>query len=225
MIILALDTSTDQGAVALLRDGEAIAEATFSRIATRPHLFGAIGQVLRQAGRAAGEIDLFAVGNGPGSFTGIRVGIAAAKGLALPRSRPLKSASSIDALAWVARSRRPRDCQRLCILGDARRGEVWFAWYGPDGRRTSDCQIGTLEAIVDQLHEPAWFVSAEIERFAPALGALAGGFASVCPTPVYPSAVAVGRLALERFEADGRQGDRDIEPLYLRQPQYKQQLG
>ena len=151
----------------------------------------------------------------------IRAGIAAAKGLALPGQLPIKGASSFDALALTALPKMPRDCPQMCMLGDARRDEVYFALYDRDGRRASDCRIATLEAIADEIHNPIWFVSAEIERFKKDIVSLFGGFASICETPLFPSAAPLGWLAVQRFHADGDRGDEHLEPIYLRTPQYK----
>jgi tRNA threonylcarbamoyl adenosine modification protein YeaZ len=166
-------------------------------------------------------VGLLAVGLGPGSFTGIRAGIAAAKGLALPRKLPLKGTGSFDALALTALPKMPRDCPQMCVLGDARRDEIYFAVYDHAGRRVKDCRIGALETLADEIHQPIWFVSSEIERYKSDLVALLGGFATVGDAPVFPSAAAVGWLAFHRFCDEGNRGDKDVEPMYLRTPQYK----
>jgi tRNA threonylcarbamoyladenosine biosynthesis protein TsaB len=216
MITLALDTSMSRGSVALLRDDKPVGEVTFER----GELFSAL-HTLTAARPTDSSFDLIAVGVGPGSFTGIRAGIAAAKGLALPGALPIKAVSSFDALALTALPALPRDCAALCVLGDARRDEVYLAWYDRSGQRTGDIQIGPLEQIADNLHSPAWFVSAEIERYRAAIIELCGGFATVCERPVFPSAAALGWLAVQRYRADGRQGDRDLAPIYLRKAEYR----
>src|ERR1035438_2510474 len=99
MITLAIDTSTPRGAVALLRNDKPLAEGTFDRSQPGQNLFDTTAQLLSTNQLRVDELGLLAVGLGPGSFTGIRVGIAAAKGLALPRKLPIKGASSFDALA------------------------------------------------------------------------------------------------------------------------------
>lgn len=207
MITLALDTSTARGSVALLCDDKPLREETFSRTVPQQHLFGAIQRVLAAEQLAARQVELFVVGVGPGSFTGIRMGIAAAKGLALPGCRPVRAARSFDALALTALPQMPRDCEMMCVLCDARREEVCYALYDRQGRRASDWRLGPLDAI--ELHNPVWFVSAEIERFREALRETFGGFASVCVQPVFP------RAALLRAE------DLPLEPIYLRRLQYK----
>jgi tRNA threonylcarbamoyladenosine biosynthesis protein TsaB len=221
VITLAIDTSTPRGAVALLRDDKPLAEEAFDRSQPKQNLFDAAARLLSANGLGPQDLGLLAVGLGPGSFTGIRVGIAAAKGIALPRTLPIKGASSFDALALTALPKMPRDCPRMCVLCDARRDEICFALYDGEGRRVKDCQIATLEAVADEIHHPIWFVSCEIERYKSDLVALFGGFASICEAPVFPSAAAVGWLAFQRFRQDGNRGDENAEPIYLRTPQYK----
>jgi tRNA threonylcarbamoyl adenosine modification protein YeaZ len=114
MITLAIDTSTARGAVAVLRDDQPLAEEHFAR----DGLFAALAKL------NPGKFDAIAVGVGPGSFTGIRAGIAAAKGLALPGGLPVKAVCSFDAIALTALPRMPRDCPQLCVLCDARRDEI-----------------------------------------------------------------------------------------------------
>lgn len=221
MITLAIDTSSLRGSVALLRDDTPLVAQDFDRAHTKENLFGAIQRVVSEQNLAPRDIDLFAVGTGPGSFTGIRAGIAAAKGLALPGARPIKAVSSFDALALGALPQMPRDCQQMCVMCDARRDEVYFALYGRNGQRACEIRIGALETIADEVHSPIWFVSAEIERYGSEIESLLGGFAVICQTPEYPSAEALGRLAIHRYRADGSRGDDHIEPIYLRTPDYK----
>ena len=189
MTTLAIDTSSARGSVAL---GEN--EITFER--------GNLFSVL-----PAGHFDEIVVGVGPGSFTGIRAGIAAAKGLALPRGLPVRAACSFDAIALAALPAMARDCPQLCVIGDARRDEIYFAFYDRQGRRSGDCRLGALENL--EIHNPIWFVSSEIEKYREALKECFGGFATVCDEPVFP------RAALLRPES------LPLEPIYLRAAQYK----
>jgi len=83
------------------------------------------------------------------------------------------------------------------------------------------CQIATLEAVADEIHHPIWFVSSEIGRYKDDITALFGGFATICETPVFPSAAAVGWLAYHQFRKQGNRGDEELEPIYLRATEYK----
>lgn len=221
MITLAIDTSTPRGAVALLQDDKPLAEEVFDRSKPGQNLFDTAAKLLSANALSAKDLGLLAVGLGPGSFTGIRAGIAAVKGLALPGSLPVKGVSSFDALALTALPKMPRDCPQTCVVSDARRDEIYYALYDREGRPVRDCQIDTLEAIADEIHNPMWFVSSEITQFKDKLTALFGGFASNCEEPLFPSAAAVGWLAVQEFRDAGNRGDDNPEPIYLRIPQYK----
>src|SRR5260221_12635043 len=103
MRVLALDTTTESGSVALLDDGRIVCER--SGDSARPHaqrLPGDIAALLRDEHAALDDVDLFAVAAGPGSFTGLRIGIATIQGLAFVTKRPVAAISSLDALAHAA---------------------------------------------------------------------------------------------------------------------------
>jgi tRNA threonylcarbamoyladenosine biosynthesis protein TsaB len=85
VLILAFDTATDRATSALVADGEVLGE----RVSRASTLLEALDALLRQAGAHAAELDALAVGIGPGSFTGTRIGLAAARGLALALDLPV----------------------------------------------------------------------------------------------------------------------------------------
>ncbi|MCG3150073.1 MAG: tRNA threonylcarbamoyladenosine biosynthesis protein TsaB [Verrucomicrobiae bacterium] len=203
MITLAIDTSTTRGAVAVLHDDRPVGEEHFGR----DGLFPALEKL------NPGQFESIVVGVGPGSFTGIRAGIAAAKGLALPGRLPVKAISSFDALALTALPHLPRDCPQICVLADARRDEVYFALYDRNANPTHPCRLGALEEI--EIHNPIWFISAEMEKYRDALRETFGGFATICHEPVFPSAAALGWLGRHRAS------QLPLEPIYLRETEYK----
>jgi tRNA threonylcarbamoyladenosine biosynthesis protein TsaB len=144
MLILALDSSTRVGSVALVSDGALEAEYTLSVQRTHAErLLPAIAQVLKDSGRVPADLDVVAVTRGPGSFTGIRIALATAKGLAYALRRPLVGVSTLSALAYgVARL-----ADFACPLIDARRGEAYTAVY-----RT--LSTGEAERVTDYLALP-----------------------------------------------------------------------
>jgi len=113
MVILAFDTATDVATSALVADGEVLGERG-SRAAT---LLEDVDALLRQAGMQTRAIDALAVGIGPGSFTGVRIGLSTARGLALALGVPVAGVSTLDALAAGAPGALP--------VIDARRREVF----------------------------------------------------------------------------------------------------
>jgi tRNA threonylcarbamoyl adenosine modification protein YeaZ len=223
MITLALDTSSPVGSVAAFDGDRLLGEQTF----TRDGLFAALENLVGTAapsrprstpGGALGTsrptdfFDRIIVGVGPGSFTGIRAGIAAAKGLALPRRLPVIGVSSYDAIALAVAPEMPKDCELICVLGDARRGDIYCALYERTGCRQGEIHLTQIPKLADVIHDPVWFVSSEIEMFKAELKETLGGFASVCPHPICPRASLLPKLLRQQFP---------LEPLYLRTAEYK----
>jgi tRNA threonylcarbamoyladenosine biosynthesis protein TsaB len=124
--ILAIETSTLTGSVALVSDGRLLGETTLSvSVQHSERLMPAVEQLLRDANTPADQVDLFAVAQGPGSFTGLRIGIAAAQGLALARSKPLVGISTLMGLSMNAAF-----FPGLVVpVLNAFRGEVYFGRY------------------------------------------------------------------------------------------------
>jgi tRNA threonylcarbamoyl adenosine modification protein YeaZ len=121
VLILAFDTATDAATSALVDDGEVIGE----RVSTPKLLLADLDALLRQASAHATDVDAVAVGTGPGSFTGTRIGLAAARGLAIALGVPAAGVSTLDALAAGAPGGAP--------IVDAKRGEVFVR--GPSAIR------------------------------------------------------------------------------------------
>jgi tRNA threonylcarbamoyladenosine biosynthesis protein TsaB len=134
MLILAFDTATNQATSALVRDGEVLGE----RASTASRVLADADELLRDAGLEQGDITHLAVGTGPGSFTGIRIGLATARGLAFSLGIPVAGVSTLAALAAGAPGAVP-------VL-DARRREVFVLLDGPSCLSPGDLELapGTL---------------------------------------------------------------------------------
>ena len=118
--VLAIDTSGEYASLALLAAGGELTEAAVhSPGGHSPHLFGEIQALLRRAGVRLEDVDCFAAASGPGSFTGVRVALAAVKGLAAALDKPMVAVSNLQALAWFGE--RPL---RAAVI-DARRGDIY----------------------------------------------------------------------------------------------------
>jgi len=132
-VVLALDTTTSSGSCALLRDDHLVREQASDR--SRPQasrLPGELAAILDREGVALSEVDILAVGTGPGSFTGLRVGIATMQGLAMALDRPLFGISAFDALVSIASAH-----MHVATWVDAWRGDVYAALF-EDGRQVGD---------------------------------------------------------------------------------------
>jgi tRNA threonylcarbamoyladenosine biosynthesis protein TsaB len=128
VLILAIDTATEVATSALVEDGEVLGERS-SRAST---VLEDVDALLRQGGRHAGDVDAVAVGTGPGSFTGVRIGLATVRGLALALGVPAAGVSTLDALAAGAPGALP--------VVDAKRREV-FVLVGGEPRCVAPAEV------------------------------------------------------------------------------------
>lgn len=126
-LVLAFDTATDRATSALVDDGEVLGE----RVSRASSLLADVDALLRQAGSRPGDVEALAVGIGPGSFTGIRIGLAAARGLALALGIPAAGVSTLDALAAGAPGATP--------VIDAKRREVFVP--GPRALAPAELEV------------------------------------------------------------------------------------
>ena len=221
-LFLCLDTSTPTARVAIL---DAAAQVRFASEFTADrhasHLLPLCAEALRAAGVAPAALAGIACGGGPGSFTGLRVGLAAAKGLALPTAVPLYVVSSLEALALdILVAVREGDAGTAVPCLDAGKGEVYVAAYVPDAERRVRETVPVARLAPPAL--PAWLK--ELPSQAPRV---AGNGATRYPTAFAgaqlvevagPTAVSVGILALLQ-RARGEAADlATAVPFYGRPP-------
>lgn len=164
MIVLALDSSSSPSGVAVTDNGLLLAETIFSSNRTlSKRLLPAIMQVLEHAGLALDNIDLFACATGPGSFTGVRTGIATIQGLALARNKPCAGFSTLEMLACnIPFAKHP-----VCPMLDARKDEVYTGLYScsPSPVRLMDnCVLPPAEMLA-RLSGPVIFVGDGAVRY------------------------------------------------------------
>lgn len=232
MLILALDTTTSAGSCALVRDGRVAREAPSDRSTPQAaRLPGELAALLDQTGVALHDVDAFAVGTGPGSFTGLRVGIATMQGLAVAAAKPLFGVSALDALARIAverragsaepsvsDARRTRQTLRIATWVDAWRGEVYAALY-EDGRETEPPTVARPEVLLGRLAgRPTLFTGDGAVAHHTVIRTVLGDEAHFAD-PVAPLlAGAMGEIAADAFQADQRPSPDAIRPLYVRRP-------
>ena len=152
MKILGIDTSTPIGSVALIDDDNLVAEHTLNIVqAHSSRLMPAIDTVLKWSDITADDLDGCAVGIGPGSFTGIRIGVATIKSLCYALDKPIIGVSTLEAVAYNLRwTNGP-----ICPLLDARRNEVYGAIFegGTEWHRFSEDLCLSIDAFLDRLGE------------------------------------------------------------------------
>jgi tRNA threonylcarbamoyladenosine biosynthesis protein TsaB len=144
--ILALDTTSAFGSIALFDDGQILEEMPlYSPDGFSQTVFDHLGRLLERHSLTPGEIDCFAAASGPGSFTGVRVGVTAAKGLAEATGRGAVAVSNLEALASCGTAK------TRAVLADARRGEVYCAVYDDSLHPVQEEAVMAFPAFVANL--------------------------------------------------------------------------
>ncbi len=215
MTALGIETATSVCGAAIVRDGTILAQ----KVLDSPHvhseqLVPMIGEVLAAAGIGVGGLDVIAVSIGPGSFTGLRIGLSVAKGLSTASGVPLAAVPTLEALAHAASAAVPE--RRIIALVDAHRGEAFGAVYRKRG-----------EASMEELRRPEIASYAAIEEWAgqdpgcilagsELRHAFGGGFEKrFVQTRCSPASVAL--IGAGRFQRGERTDASMLEPLYLRE--------
>lgn len=206
MYILAADTSTEFASVALLKDGMIISELRDSgKHAHNQRLFDMINEVLNQSKITLKEIDLFAVGIGPGSFTGLRVGVSALKGMAIGLNKKIIPVSSMDSSALKAFTNFSEE-KEINIILEGRQKDFFFAKYSFDG---SD--VIKIGEIIVRPYEDSCYINGvtagNVSREFISLGDYHEGY--------QPDAVYTGALAYIRRNKGNC--DYDFEPEYYKE--------
>jgi len=214
MRVLALDTSTLAGSIALLEDNQLRAGITLNL--KRKHterLLPSLDWLFSELGISPEKIDLLGVGIGPGSFTGLRVGLATAKGLALSLNLPIIGISSLFALAWQVRFW----SGKILALLDARKGQVFAQFFQGGDNLTiiSEPRAIFPSQLIEEITEPTLAVGegfrAYSEIFSQKKNLIYAG-----EEFDYPRAEIIAHLAYERFQKGERDSLDELVPLYLR---------
>lgn len=227
MKVLALDTSSMVASVAVMDDEKLIGEYIINHERTHSQkLMPMIDELLRSCGLTMEAIDLVAVAEGPGSFTGLRIGVATAKGLAHAMDIPVVGVSTLDALAFNLPF-----CQGLiCPLLDARRNQVYTAlyqWNGGDLHRIEAPMAVALEEFIEKLlerPEKVVFVGDGVEKYRKILWDQLGERVVLPPSTVkMPRASSVAQLALQKAQAGEVESFYALVPDYLRKSEAERQ--
>ena len=217
--ILAMDTAGGACSAALWHDG-GLAARRFEAL-QRGHaerLLPMIEAVMAEGGLSYGDLDGLAVTLGPGGFTGVRIGLAAARGLALACSRPLVGASNFRVLASAARAEIPADGS-LAVVIDAKRRDLYVQAFAADLRPRGDPVSVLPEALPEILPAgPLVLVGDGVAQAAPALEAAGRPFALAAARGTSGATDAGDLAALVAAEGLEAMAGQPVEPLYLRPP-------
>jgi tRNA threonylcarbamoyladenosine biosynthesis protein TsaB len=215
--ILLIETSTAQLSTALAEDGV----VTAFRVCGEPRMQAAltapsVKEILDEKELTVKDLDAVCVGKGPGSYTGLRVGVSTAKGLCFGAGIPLLSAGTLDVL--VSEAHRlgvvPAGCRAIVPMVDARRMEVYAAVFTPDGRQLTETApvIVGPDSFADRLAEgPVLFIGDGALKCREVLPSPNAFFAEAFPTAMAMAPLADAAYTQKRFEDVAY-----FEPFYLK---------
>jgi tRNA threonylcarbamoyladenosine biosynthesis protein TsaB len=226
MRLLAIETATMLGGLAIMDGTTLVAESRINvRVTHSERLMKEIDHVLTVARMELGDIDVFGISIGPGSFTGLRVGLSTVKGLVYATGKKFVTVPTLEAFAWNV----PFSDRQVCPLLDARRKEVYataLKWVGDGFVKVIDEQalrIGTLLSMIDAptvfLGEGAILNRESIER---ELGEKAF-FGS--PPQMFPSPANVAFLCMKKAEGGEYSEAHAAVPAYLRRSEAEIKFG
>ncbi len=216
MRILAVDTSGGVCSAAVLRDEKILSEAYMNDKRTHSETIGPmIDFCLSCAGMDIKEVELFACASGPGSFTGLRIGIGMIKAFAHAADRPALGVNTLDALAYNVLGTN----KIVCPIIDARRGEVYTAAY-ENGRRISEYRAILLDDVLRERsgRQTVFLGDATVVHKEKILGA-DDAFCIAHEGIVLQRAGSVGLAALFLYQSGTKQDAWSLEPFYLRETQ------
>ena len=216
--IILIETSTPLCSTALVEDGKVVCE----RISDEPRAHASktalfVSEMLSEKGLKVSDCDAVAVSKGPGSYTGLRVGVSTAKGLCFGAGIPMISVGTLNTLVWQALDGNmlPEGCRYIIPMIDARRMEVYTGIFTPDGKQISPtvAQIIDADSFKDQLAEgPVLFIGDGADKCKDTLTSPNARFIQCCPKAASMMHPVIDALEAKRFEDVAY-----FEPFYLKE--------
>jgi tRNA threonylcarbamoyladenosine biosynthesis protein TsaB len=220
MYILGIETSTTTGSVAVVTEDRVVAQYSLNiEVTHSERLMSTVDRVLKDTGLAIAEVDGYAVAIGPGSFTGLRIGLAAVKGLALVSGKPIAAVPTLKALA----ANLPYAAYPVCPMLDARKNEVYAATYRFEGTTLVPVMaeaVISLSRLSERISEKTIFTGEASHLFRKEIINLFGDRALFVPhAATLPSAAIVAEIGLDMIKS-GKRADLDsVTPMYIRRPE------
>jgi tRNA threonylcarbamoyladenosine biosynthesis protein TsaB len=217
-VLLALETSGMCGSIGLVSPNRCLGEYTLqSRRTHSRRLLDGIVWLLGEAGLEWREINGIAVSLGPGSFTGLRIGLSTAKGLAMAAGVPLLGVAALDGLA----AQFAHSSSLICPVLDARKNEVYAAFYRCQAqglpRRVSDYMVLPPERLAAMISEPVLLAGDGALQYEELFQNRLGEKATIASGSLYfPRAAAIGSLALSKWAQKDFLDPAGAVPLYIR---------
>ncbi len=218
MKVLAVETATIAGSAAICDDTSGlIGEFKINvKVAHAERLMPSIQWLLESSRIPIEEIDAFAISIGPGSFTGLRIGLSTVKGLAYATKKPVVAVPTLDAFARIV----PFSAYQICPLLDARKDEVFaglYAWDEHTMIKIMQERAIRPDDLVKEITEKTVFIGDGILRYGDMITDLCGDNAIFPPLSIRtPSAATVGDIALEKMKQGDYADPVSLTPFYIR---------
>lgn len=215
--IIYIETSTALCSTALSVDGRIVSERRDSERRHASLTAPFVKEMLDEQGLSVKDCDAVCVGMGPGSYTGLRVGVSTAKGLCFGAGIPMIAVGSLDTLVWqaIGRGLLPDGCRHIVPMIDARRMEVYTAVFSVDGTQITETEPKVVDAggFADILSEgPVLFIGDGASKCSPVLTSPNAFFVQACPEASSMLVPAEKKLAASLFEDTAY-----FEPFYLKE--------
>ena len=218
MLVLAIDTTAVTATAALVDENGIIANFNVNNKLTHSEkLLPMIDAVLTQSGYMINDVELFCVSSGPGSFTGVRIGIAAIKGLAFAKDTPCVAVSALEAMAFAN-----KNCNAvICPVMDARRNEYYNALFGTDMTRLCDDRAVSADQLENELKKYGDVILCGdgAVKFYNWLDNRLPKVRIANPTALLQNAASVGVCGYEKYKKGESISSFELLPVYLRKPQ------
>ncbi|MDI3534778.1 MAG: tRNA threonylcarbamoyladenosine biosynthesis protein TsaB [Thermosediminibacterales bacterium] len=223
MMVLGFDTSSVTATVALVSEDKLLADYTLNNKKNHSEkLMPLISQMLNDLEIEPAEIDAVAVAEGPGSFTGLRIGAATAKGLSYAAGIPVIGVNTLEALAYNLNF----SPYMICPVLNARRGQVYtglYMWENNELKTIFQCSAVEIEKIlkvIKNLDQPVFFLGDGTSVFKEQIISVLGGNAIWAPPPLsIPRASSVAFLGLNKLLKGEKQTPFEFKPQYFRRSQ------
>ncbi len=218
MKVLGIDTSTSCASIGLADENSAISDYLLDIPVTHSErLLDSIEYVLKGASVSIEDLEGWAISLGPGSFTGLRIGVSTMKGLAFATRRPVAGIATLDVVAFNV-SPTPH---LICPMLDARKGEVYTAFYRYDNafllKRLSAYQVFSPKDLRQKISEKTIFLGSGVKTYRSYLEDSLKGLALFVPDPLNsPHGATVARLGIERIQKNQVVDLSTFTPIYVR---------
>ncbi|MEK6577428.1 MAG: tRNA (adenosine(37)-N6)-threonylcarbamoyltransferase complex dimerization subunit type 1 TsaB [Nitrospirota bacterium] len=225
MLVLGIETSTGIGSVALINDKGLLAEYRINiGMVHSERLMIAIDRLLSDTGTELEKLSSIAVSIGPGSFAGLRIGLATAKGIQVATGKPIAPVPTLDAMAQSLKFAR----RQICAIIDARKKEVYAAIYENSNnsgiRRITDYMTDKPEKVLAHISFETIFIGDGAELYRNIIIDRLGEQALFAPKGFSPSAVTVAEIGADMIR-NGVRHEEALIPLYLRKPEAEIKYG